>query len=121
MLGLIEDDKLNLEEQSGELDAQNRKMRRQLQEIQEDLKDRDVEIEELKFRINSEASAVTEFKTTIGDLERELKAAKESNLNTSDQLNERVTEVETLREKERKTRLQFRLKISSFENFFNSK
>ena len=106
MLGLIEDDKLNLEEQTGELDAQNRKMRRQIQEISEDLKDRDVEIEELKFRINSESSATTEFKTTIGDLERELKVSKEAIKVTGDQLQEKSEEADSLREKERKTRLQ---------------
>ena len=63
ILGLTEDDKLNLEEQVSELDAQNRKMRRQIQEMTEDLigskrfedlKDRNVEVEKLKFRINSD-------------------------------------------------------------------
>ena len=75
ILSLTEDDKLNLEEQVSELDAQNRKMRRQIQEMTEDLKDRDVEVEELKFRINSESGAMTEVKTTIGDLEREIKGS----------------------------------------------
>ena len=45
ILSLTEDDKLNLEEQVSELDAQNRKMRRQFQEMTEDLKDREVEVE----------------------------------------------------------------------------
>ena len=45
MLAYTEDDKLNLEEQVSELDAHNRKMRRQIQEMTEDLKDRDVEVE----------------------------------------------------------------------------
>ena len=35
ILSLTEDDKLNLEEQVSELDAQNRKMRRQIQEMSE--------------------------------------------------------------------------------------
>ena len=47
------------------LQNSNRKMRRQLQEMTEDMKDRDVEIEELKFRINSEQSAMTEVKDSI--------------------------------------------------------
>merc|ERR1712141_375377 len=71
MLAYTEDDKLNLEESVSELDAHNRKMRRQIQEMTEDLKDRDVEVEELKFRINTETGAMTDVKTMIGDLERE--------------------------------------------------
>ena len=106
MLGLIEDDKLNLEEQTSELDANNRKMRRQIQEISEDLKDRDVEIEELKFRINSESTATTEYKTTIGDLERELLATKSSLKTVSEQVQEKSTDVESAKDRERKTKQQ---------------
>ena len=73
-----------------ELDAQNRKMRRQIQEMTEDIKDKDVEIEELKFRINSESGAMTEVKTTIGDLEREIKQLKSDVTDKMDQVAEKV-------------------------------
>lgn len=65
-------------------------MRRQIQEMTEDIKDKDVEIEELKFRINSECGAMTEVKKTIGDLEREIKQLKSDVNDKMDLVNEKV-------------------------------
>ena len=56
----------------------------------EDIKDKDVEVEELKFRINSESGAMTEVKKTIGDLEREIKQLKSDVTEKIDLLNEKV-------------------------------
>ena len=70
---------------------QNRKMRRQIQEMTEDIKDKDVEIEELKFRINSESGAMIEVKKTIGDLEREIKQLKSDVTDKMDLVNEKVS------------------------------
>ena len=98
MLDHVEDDKLNLEEQSSELDAINRKMRRNIQDLTEEIKDKDVEIEELKFRISSEAGSTTDLKTSIGDLERELKSVNDELKYRSELLEERTSELDTSKE-----------------------
>ncbi|CAG5097554.1 Oidioi.mRNA.OKI2018_I69.XSR.g15126.t2.cds [Oikopleura dioica] len=106
MLDHVEDDKLNLEEQSSELDAINRKMRRNIQDLTEEIKDKDVEIEELKFRISSEAGSTTDLKTSIGDLERELKSVNDELKYRSELLEERTSELDTSKDSERRLRMQ---------------
>ena len=67
---------------------------------------KEVEIEELKFRINSESGAMTEVKATIGDLEREIKQLKSDVNEKVELLSEKDQSLGELREREMKARLQ---------------
>ena len=50
-----------LRKQVADLKAQNRKMRLQVQKLTEDVEDKDAEIEDLKFQLNSKSGVQTEI------------------------------------------------------------
>jgi len=52
MLSLTEDDKLNLEEKLDAAEAEKMELTRHLRKIKEDVKDKDLEIEELRCRVS---------------------------------------------------------------------
>ena len=51
MLSLVEDDKLNLEEKLDEIEKTKMSSARDLHHLREDLKDKDLELEELRIKV----------------------------------------------------------------------
>lgn len=51
MLSLVEDDKLNLEEKVDLIEKEKMNSARDLRHLREDIKDKDMELEELKIKV----------------------------------------------------------------------
>ena len=56
MLSLVEDDKLNLEEKCDLIEKEKMTLTRDLHLLKEDVKDKDMELEELKIKVNIQKS-----------------------------------------------------------------
>nr|CAB3243204.1 ELKS/Rab6-interacting/CAST family member 1-like [Phallusia mammillata] len=75
MLSITEDNKLNLEEKLEAFEDEKREMNRRIHELQEDVKDKEMEIDELKYRVNTAESSPAD-ESRLSELEHECKMAE---------------------------------------------
>ncbi|XP_076809698.1 uncharacterized protein LOC143452557 isoform X7 [Clavelina lepadiformis] len=102
MLSIIEDDKLNLEEKLELSEKQHRDTARDLHNMREDMKDKDMELEELKYRVKNSEATASEERSKVTELEHQKYVAQMEVSGLKDALEAKHTEVEDVEEKCRK-------------------
>ncbi|CAK8682059.1 unnamed protein product [Clavelina lepadiformis] len=102
MLSIIEDDKLNLEEKLELSEKQHRDTARVLHNMREDMKDKDMELEELKYRVKNSETTASEERSKVTELEHQKYVAQMEVSGLKDALEAKHTEVEDVEEKCRK-------------------